>query len=98
MQPSDDRLHAAAISRLLAQQQVWRKKQITLRHPPYFRSLAGVYHNARSVTNPSLPRRDLLLPIDMNDFLLRLLILVLFVLLLSLPMVFEKRAWKRRKL
>ena len=33
----------------------------------------------------------------MNDFLLRLLIMVVFVLLLSLPMIFEKRASERRK-
>jgi len=33
----------------------------------------------------------------MNDFLLRLLILVVFVLLVTLPVIFEKRALKRRK-
>jgi hypothetical protein len=32
----------------------------------------------------------------MNDFLLRLLVLVVFVLLLSVPMIFEKKASKRR--
>ena len=33
----------------------------------------------------------------MNDFLLRLLILVLFVSLLTLVTIFEKKASKRRK-
>jgi hypothetical protein len=33
----------------------------------------------------------------MNDFLLRVLTLVLFVLLLTLVMIFEKKALKRHK-
>ena len=33
----------------------------------------------------------------MNDFLLRLLTLVVLLLLLTLPMIFEKRTSKRRK-
>jgi hypothetical protein len=34
----------------------------------------------------------------MNDFLLRVLILTLFVLLLILPTIFEKKALKGRRL